>query len=77
LSLQKKNAPVKLLIQTNIALNMAKMASLFDMTIQQLTRKPKKTGLASVTSSLLEYWQKSVRLYQYSTLKLARKGGHI
>jgi hypothetical protein len=63
LSLQKKNAPVKLLIQTNIALNMAKMASLFDMTIQQLTRKPKKRGLASITSPLLEYGQKSRPAY--------------
>ena len=40
-SLQRKNARVKLLIQTKFALNMAKMASLFAMTMQQLTRKPK------------------------------------
>jgi hypothetical protein len=55
LSLQKKNARVKLPIQTKFALDMAKMAPLFAMTIQRLTRQPKKTRLASITSPLLEY----------------------
>lgn len=48
MSLQKKNAPVKLLIHTNFALNMDNMAYLFAMVIQQLTRKPKKPRLASI-----------------------------
>jgi hypothetical protein len=56
--LQKKNARVKLVIQTKFALNMAKMASLFGMAIQQLTHKP-KTRLGSIASPLLEYGQKS------------------
>jgi hypothetical protein len=38
-SLQKKNAPVKLLIQTKFALNIAKIASLFAMAIQQPNQK--------------------------------------
>jgi hypothetical protein len=50
-----KNAPVKLLIQTKFAPGMAKMAPLFAMTIQRLTRQPKKPRLASITSPLLEY----------------------
>jgi hypothetical protein len=63
--LQKKNARVKLVIQTKFALNMAKMASLFGVAIQQLTRKP-KTRLASIASPLLEYGQKSRPAYQYT-----------
>ena len=54
---------------------MAKMASLFAMTIQQLTRQPKTPGLPV---SHLRCWntgKSPVRLS--STLKLARKGGHI
>ena len=61
--LQRNNARVKLLIQTKFALNMAKMASLFAMTIQQLTRKPKKLGLPV---SQLRCWntgKSPVRLY--------------
>jgi hypothetical protein len=39
MSLQKKNASVKLLIQTKFALNIAKIASLFAMAIQQPNQK--------------------------------------
>jgi hypothetical protein len=42
-SLQKKNASVKLLIQTKFALNIARIASLFAMAIQLLNQK--KPGL--------------------------------
>ena len=65
--LQKKNARVKLVIQTKFALNMAKMASLFGMAIQQLTRN-QKPGLPV---SHLRCWntgKSPVRLT--STLKL-------
>jgi hypothetical protein len=55
MSLQKKNASVKLLIHTKFALNIAKIASLFAMAIRQLVRRPKKPRLAGITSLLLEY----------------------
>jgi hypothetical protein len=53
---------------------MAKMAPFFAMAIQQLTRKPKKPKLASITSPLLEYGKSPVRLTG-SRLKLTRKVG--
>ena len=39
MSLQKKNASVKLLILAKFALNIAKIRSLFAMAIQQLNQK--------------------------------------
>jgi hypothetical protein len=62
-SLQRKNARVKLLIQTKFGLNMAKMASLFAMTIQRLTLKPKKLGLPLSHLRCWNIGKSPVRLY--------------